>query len=74
MSFFLGNLKQLVDFAATTSFLAAPVFALLNHRAIFSAEVPEKHRPSRQLQWWSYAGMILLSGFALGYLYLAFIY
>lgn len=74
LNFFLGGLKQLVDFAATISFLAMPVFAFLNHRAILGADVPDEDKPGRVLRWWSYAGMTLLSGFALGYIYLAFIY
>lgn len=73
LSFFLNSLKQLVDFAATVSFLAAPVFAFLNHRAIFSEEVPKEARPGKSLLLWSYGSMLLLSSFAIGYIYLVFV-
>lgn len=74
LSFFLGSLKQMVDFAATISFMAAPVFAYLNHRAILGAEVPETAKPGAVLRWWSYIGMTLLGGFAMAYIYLVFIH
>ena len=73
ISFFLGNLSRLVDFAATISFLGAPVFALLNHRAIFGNDVPEKARPGTVLRIWSKTGIAALIAFALLYLYLAYI-
>ena len=72
MNFFLGSLSQLVDFAATVSFLGAPVFAYLNHRAIHGTEVPVECRPGTGLRYWSYCGIAALVVFSLLYIYLAF--
>lgn len=70
---FVGSLPRLVDVSATASFLAAPVFAYLNHRAILGAEVPADARPGPALRTWSRCGIAALVGFAVLYLYLAFI-
>lgn len=72
LSFFLGSLTQLVDFAATISFLGAPVFAFLNHRAIMGDEISNEARPKQILRLWSICGIAALSAFALLYIYLAF--
>jgi len=74
MNFFLGRLQLLVDFAATVSFLGAPVFAYLNHRAIHGPEVPIEAQPGPGLRIWSICGIVALSAFAILYLYLAFLY
>jgi Mn2+/Fe2+ NRAMP family transporter len=64
LSFFIGNLSQLVDFAATISFLAAPIFAFLNHRAIMGSEIPDEVKPGAGLRAWSICGITALVGFA----------
>jgi Mn2+/Fe2+ NRAMP family transporter len=74
ISFFMGRFKLLVDFAATVSFLSAPVFAWFNHRAILGKEVPADARPGIALQSWSIVGVVALSGLAATYLYLVFIH
>ncbi|MGB5733861.1 MAG: hypothetical protein WBM40_05395, partial [Thiohalocapsa sp.] len=43
---FLGNLTSMVDFAATLSFITAPILGYLNLRAITSDEMPPQDRPS----------------------------
>jgi len=73
LSFFLKNLSQLVDIAATISFIGAPIFAYLNHRSIMGPEVPEEARPSAKMQLWSICGITALVAFALLYLCLVFI-
>jgi Mn2+/Fe2+ NRAMP family transporter len=73
LSFFLGNLGGYVDFAATISFLGAPIIAFLNHRAMSGEEVSPGDRLSTVMRWWSIGGMVALVGFALLYIYLAFI-
>lgn len=71
--FFQGRFKSFVDFGATAAFLGAPLFALLNHRAMLGEEVPEEARIGRVLYIWSMTGIVVLSGFALLYIYFAFI-
>lgn len=70
VAFFLTSLKAMVDLATTASFLTAPVLAWLNHRAMTSGAVPVDRRPPRWVLHASWAGVVLLGGFALYYLYL----
>lgn len=72
LGFFHGQFKSFVDFGATVAFLGAPLYALLNHRAIVAEEVPEEARPSAGLLWWSRCGILVLTCFALLYIYLVF--
>jgi len=65
----LHSLKTLVDVATTLSFLTAPVLAVLNHRAMLSAEVPAEYRPRPWLVVMSSVGIAFLGSFALYYLY-----
>ncbi len=64
--------RVLIDMATTISFLAAPVFAFLNHRAICSADVPDAKRPSRVVIRWSALGTLLMALGAVGYLVIRF--
>ncbi|MCO4761836.1 MAG: divalent metal cation transporter [Myxococcales bacterium] len=69
---FLKSLKAMVDLATTLSFLTAPILAWLNHRAVFSADMPAEHRPGTPLRLGSWAGIASLGIFALAYLWLRF--
>lgn len=68
ISFFQANLKALVDFATTVSFVIAPLLAVLNYRAVCAAEVPVEHRPGRALRAGHLVSITAMSAFALGYL------
>lgn len=70
---FLENMKSLVDFATTLSFLVAPIYALLNFKIMNSMEMPKELHPKGILKVISYVGIAFLSGFALYYLYLKFL-
>ena len=70
LSVFLNRLKTFIDIGATISFLSAPIFAFLNHRAMNSEEIAIENRPSKALYWWSVSGISGLACFALTYLYL----
>ncbi|QVL48302.1 MAG: divalent metal cation transporter [Thiocapsa sp.] len=65
---FLGNLTGMVDFAATLSFITAPILGYLNLRAVTSDEMPLQDRPGRAMILFSYVGLILLTAFAGFYL------
>ena len=70
MAFLLTSLRALVDIATTLSFVTAPVFCFLNHRAVFSdVLLPEAKRPSRGLWVWSWVGIVLQVIFAGWFLY-----
>lgn len=64
-----GSLTAMVDFATIVSFLTAPILGHLNLRAVTGANVPVEHRPGAALTAWSYAGLALLGGTALVYLW-----
>ncbi|MEZ4369192.1 MAG: Nramp family divalent metal transporter [Polyangiaceae bacterium] len=72
ISVFLKNLKTMVDVATTLSCLTAPLLAVLNHRAVNGAEVPEEGRPKPWLQGLSLLSIAFLFAFAIGYLVLRY--
>ena len=57
----------LVDFVTITSFIAAPLLAIFNHRCVFSSEILAGDRPARVWWIWSWIGIVVLSGFAGAY-------
>ena len=61
------SFTYLVDFVTITSFVAAPLLAFFNHRAVHSPEVPENLRPSRFISVWSWVGIVIMGTFACGY-------
>jgi len=68
IAFLGGSLKQLVGLATTLSFLTAPVFAVLNHRAVQSRAMPLECRPRRWMIRYSLAGIafqVLFAGYYL---------
>lgn len=70
LELWLTSLAALIDVATTLSFLTAPALAWLNHRAMFSAEVPVAARPSAAMRLLSQVSIAVLSLFAVYYLYL----
>lgn len=73
ISVFASNLKGMVDFAASVSFVAAPVFALLNVLLLRAQFVPDAARPGPVLNALSILGLLFLSGFALLFLTFRFV-
>lgn len=61
ITFLIGTLTALVDFATTVSFLLAPVLGYLNLRAVRSPQVAPEHRPGPVMTAVSYAGLALLA-------------
>ncbi len=72
IAFLGGSLKQLVGLATTLSFLTAPVFAVLNHRAVQSRAMPLECRPRRWMIRYSLAGIAFQALFAGYYLWIRF--
>jgi len=62
-----NSFSLLVDIATTVSFITAPLFAILNHIAMFSSNVPQDKQPSAAMRRWSWAGIISLTLFTLAY-------
>lgn len=65
---FTANLRTLVDLATTLSFIATPLIAYLNHRAIFSSEVPNEHKPKSRLRYASLLAIVLFTISAIAYI------
>jgi Mn2+/Fe2+ NRAMP family transporter len=69
ISSFADRLGDMLGMAMIISFLTAPVFAWLNYRIMFAANVPTAFRPSKSMRWLSISGIIFLSGFGAVFLY-----
>lgn len=63
--FYTSGLKSLLDFATIVSFLAAPVFAIINYKVVTASFMPEKYRPRLWLRILSWSGIIFLILFSL---------
>jgi Mn2+/Fe2+ NRAMP family transporter len=61
------NMKTMVDFATTLSFLTAPILAYFNIRVMNSRGISDEFTPSRFTQTVSYIGLVLLVGFTVLY-------
>lgn len=70
---FTSGLKTLLDFATIVSFLAAPVFAIINYKVVTANFMPEADRPKTWLKILSWCGMIFLVGFSLIFIVSKFI-
>jgi Mn2+/Fe2+ NRAMP family transporter len=68
VSSFTQNMKQMVDFATSISFLTAPILAYLNLKVMHSNDIPEAFRPSTFTRIISYIGLAILVVFSLVYL------
>jgi Mn2+/Fe2+ NRAMP family transporter len=69
ITLFSNQMRHLVDFATTISFLASAFFAVINLKAVTSKDFPEYAKPKGFLLWLSYAGLVFLWGFSFLYLY-----
>tara|TARA_B100001971_G_C18268010_1_gene596218 strand:+ start:57704 stop:58942 length:1239 start_codon:yes stop_codon:yes gene_type:complete len=68
--FFLKDMRQLVDFATTLSFVISPVFAYMNYQVMQKQFAHTNHGFHGLNKLWAYLGMAFLSFFALYYLYI----
>ncbi|MBC8205707.1 MAG: Nramp family divalent metal transporter [Kiritimatiellales bacterium] len=62
---FLQSLKVLLEVAMILSFLAAPVFAIINYRIVTAGFMPAGDRPGKAMRALSWAGILFLAGFSL---------
>ena len=62
-----NSFSLLIDIATTVSFVTAPIFAILNHQAMFGPSVPESSRPSHAMRIWSLLGIASLVIFTATY-------
>lgn len=64
---FGGGLKDLVDFATSVSFLAAPAIAVLNYRLVTGSRLDRAAQPGAALRALSVAGIAFLLAFSAAY-------
>jgi Mn2+/Fe2+ NRAMP family transporter len=62
---FGDNLKELIDFATTVSFLIAPIIAIFNFKLVSGKYLAKDSQPPLWLKILSYIGIIFLIGFAI---------
>lgn len=67
--FFSADMRSMVDVATTLSFVIAPVFAVLNYKAINSSDVPMAARQGKWLKRANALAVVLLVLFSIGYLF-----
>ncbi len=72
LAFFLTNMKGLVDFATTVSFLNAPILALIHHFILFGKDIPRENRPGPWMNLLSWGGILFLFGFSIYFLQMRF--
>tara|TARA_Y100000991_G_C21969715_1_gene348738 strand:+ start:792 stop:2105 length:1314 start_codon:yes stop_codon:yes gene_type:complete len=68
MSFFGKNLKNIVDYATIISFIAAPIFAFLNFKLIYSKFTPKKYQPNIYFKALSLFGLSFMTLFLILFL------
>jgi Mn2+/Fe2+ NRAMP family transporter len=72
VSFLSKNLKVMMDLATVISFLAAPVFAIINYKIVTSIEFPKDKQPKLWLKALSRMGIVFLVGFSIIYIWTLF--
>ena len=70
LSFFLTNMKAMVDFATKVAFITSPILAILNYLAINGDTMPNANKPNLFLRIVSWLGITYLLGFSIYFLYL----
>ncbi|MCA1748617.1 MAG: hypothetical protein LC634_03485 [Sphingomonadales bacterium] len=66
----LAEFASFIDLVTSTSFLIAPVIALLNHLVVTRCPMPEDTRPGPAMRWLSLAAILVMTGIAAMYLLL----
>lgn len=65
VGYFDKSLKSMLNMAMILSFLAAPVFAVINYRIVTADFMPQDHRPGKVFRILSRAGILFLTGFSI---------
>ena len=63
-----SNMIKILEGATIFSFVAGPIIAFLNLRAIQGKSIPESHRPSKKMIWLAWIGLVAMVGFAIYYI------
>jgi Mn2+/Fe2+ NRAMP family transporter len=71
LSFFLTNMKGMVDFATKVAFITSPIIAILNYLVINGKTIPAQYRQNKFLKITSWVGIVYLIGFSLYFLWIS---
>ena len=72
LRFFVTNMRQMVDFATTLSFVLAPVLAFLNYLVVTHKHMPSQHRPKPFMKYYALVSLAIMSVFSLFFIYWRF--
>ena len=72
LGYFMSNMKQMVDFATTLSFVLAPALAFLNYKVITHSHMPESHKPKKIYRVYALLSLIIMTGFSAYFIYWKF--
>ena len=67
--FLMGSFTTFLYFATSMGFVASPAIAYYNYRAITSDEIADQFRPTKGMLIWSWAGIFILTAFAIAFLW-----
>ncbi len=73
LRFFVKDMKQMVDFATTLSFVLAPVLSLLNYLVITHKHMPKEHQPKTFYKVYALISLIIMSLFSMFFIYWRFL-
>lgn len=65
---FSADIKRLLDFVTTVSFVSAPVYAWLNYKVITGADVPDNQKPRGWFKLYTLLCLLMLTLFSLFFL------
>lgn len=71
--YFGQSMRFMIDMATTISFVAAPIVAILNFKAVTHSSFPADYKPKKWLLIYAWIGMVFLSLFSMFYLVWRFI-
>ncbi len=66
--FLMSNFGTFIDFATSAGFISAPAIAYFNYRAVTSADIAARFRPTRAMLIWHWIGFAAMTFFALAFL------
>ena len=67
--FLLSSFKAFLYFATSVGLIAAPTIGYYNYKAITSPKIPQKYRPKTSLVIWNWSCIVIMSVFAIGFVY-----
>ncbi len=70
MTSFATKMRLLVDIATSLSFVTAPVLGYLNYKAVTANHIAKEFQPDKKLKWLSWIGLVILSLFAIYFIWI----